>query len=161
MQGHSMHKMDSKNNKALLISAALTGVYFVIELIAGIIIGSVAVLSDAFHTFSAVGGIVIALIAGYYASKPVTSKRTFGFIRAEIFGAFINGFFLLGMAVFIAVMGYMRLRNPVDLATTPMLLIAVGGIITEIIALSLLYKGQKDNGQRLLFSQYLLQLCLV
>jgi len=144
MQGHG-HHIESSNKRALRISAILTGIYFVIELVAGILIGSVAVLSDAFHTFSAVGGVLIAIIASNYASKPATAKRTFGYIRAEIFGAFVNGFFLLGMAVFIMFMGYNRLRNPVELATTPMLLVAAGGIITEVIALSLLFKGQKDN----------------
>jgi len=144
MEGHS-HHVGSDNKQALRIAAILTGVYFVIELVAGIFIGSVAVLSDAFHTFSAVAGILIAIIAIHYASKPATSKRTFGYIRAEIFGAFVNGFFLLGMAIFVMIMGYNRLRNPVELATTPMLIVAAGGIITEVIALSLLFKGQKDN----------------
>jgi len=144
MEGHG-HHIESSNKKALQISAILTGIYFVIELIAGILIGSVAVLSDAFHTFSAVGGVLIALIAMHYASKPATAKRTFGYIRAEIFGAFVNGFFLLGMAIFIMVMGFNRLQNPVELATTPMLWVAAGGLITEVIALSILFKGQKDN----------------
>jgi len=140
-----MQHMQSSNKQALRISAILTGIYFVIELIAGILIGSVAVLSDAFHTFSAVAGVLIAIIAGHYASKPATAKRTFGFIRAEIFGAFVNGFFLLGMAIFVMIMGYNRLQNPVELATTPMLLVAAGGLVTEVIALSLLFKGQKEN----------------
>jgi len=140
-----MHHMQSGSKQALRISAILTGIYFIIELIAGILIGSVAVLSDAFHTFSAVAGILIAIIASHYASKPATAKRTFGYIRAEIFGAFVNGFFLLGMAIFVMIMGYNRLQNPVELATTPMLLVAAGGLITEVIALSLLFKGQKDN----------------
>jgi len=144
MEGHT-HHVGSANKQALRISAILTGVYFVIELVAGIFIGSVAILSDAFHTFSAVAGVLIAIIAIHYASKPATAKRTFGYIRAEIFGAFVNGFLLLGMAILVMVMGYMRLQNPIELATTPMLLVAAGGLVTEVIALSLLYKGQKEN----------------
>jgi cobalt-zinc-cadmium efflux system protein len=136
---------DSRNQRALVISAVLTGVYFVVELAAGILIGSVAVLSDAFHTFSAVAGVGIALAAISYARRPPTPERTFGFIRAEIFGAFANGFFLLGMAIFVIVMGAMRLSDPKDLATTPMLLVAAGGIFTELISLGLLYDGQKKN----------------
>ena len=150
--GHDMSKMampaggdHSQNQRALVISAILTGIYFVVELVAGILIGSVAVLSDAFHTFSAVAGVGIALTAGAYAARPPTPQRTFGFIRAEIFGAFANGFFLLGMALFVIVMGAMRLDDPKDLATTPMLLVAAGGIVTELISLALLYGGQKNN----------------
>ncbi len=59
---HDMSKMaptpgQMRNQRALVISAILTGVYFVVELAAGLLIGSVAVLSDAFHTFSAVAGV--------------------------------------------------------------------------------------------------------
>lgn len=150
--GHDMSKMampsggdDSRNQRALVISAILTGIYFVVELVAGILIGSVAVLSDAFHTFSAVAGVGIALVALSYARRPPTPERTYGFIRAEIFGAFANGFFLLGMAIFVIVMGAMRLSDPKDLATTPMLLVAAGGLVTEVISLGLLYDGQKKN----------------
>ena len=133
------------SQRALAISAVLTGVYFVIELVAGILIGSVAVLSDAFHTFSAVTGVGVAIAAGWYAAKPPTPERTFGYIRAEIFGAFVNGFFLLGMALFVIVMGVLRLDEPKELATGPMLLIAAGGLATEVVSLALLYESQKRN----------------
>jgi hypothetical protein len=55
----------------------------------------------------------------------------------------LNGAFLLGMAVIVLVMGYMRLQHPIDLPAAPMLAAAVGGLITEFIALRLLYSGQK------------------
>ena len=111
----------------------------------GIWTGSVAVLSDSFHAFSAVGGVLIALVAGHYATRPATRYQTFGLIRAEIVGALVNGLFLLGTAVFILWMGYMRLQDPIHLSTTPMLIAAAGGLITEVIALRLLYQGQKSN----------------
>lgn len=144
MNEHHVH-FESKNRKALLWSAILTGVYFIIELIVGLVINSIAVLSDAFHTFSAVGGVLIALVASHYASKPPTEKRTFGFLRAEIFGAFVNGLLLVGMAVLILLMGYKRLQSPVFVPPLPMLLVAGGGLITEIISLSMLFKGQKRD----------------
>ena len=140
-----MPPRSGEDNRALLISGWLTGIYFGIELGIGIWTGSVAVLSDAFHTFSAVGGVLIALVAGRLATRPPTRFQTFGLIRAEIVGALINGFFLIGMAVLVFWMGAMRLRSPVDLATTPMLIAAGGGIVTELIALRLLYEGQKTS----------------
>ncbi|MEQ9145622.1 MAG: cation diffusion facilitator family transporter [Parvibaculaceae bacterium] len=133
------------NARALTISAWLTGVYFVVELAIGIYTGSVAVISDAFHTFSAVGGVVLAIVAARIARRPADAQRTFGSLRAEIIGALLNGAFLLGMAVLVLVMGYMRLQNPIDLPTMPMLLAAIGGIITEVISLRLLYAGQKGD----------------
>ncbi len=143
--GHVMPAVTDGNTRALKISGWLTGVYFVIELGIGLWTGSVAVTSDAFHTFSAVGGVLVALVAGHYAARPATEQATFGLIRAEIVGALFNGLFLLIMALLVLWMGANRLQNPVDVPTGPMLLAAVGGLITEVIAIRLLYRRQKDN----------------
>lgn len=80
--GHSMGQMGA-NARALKISAWLTGIYFLIELAIGIHTGSVAVISDAFHTFSAVGGVVLAIVAARIARRPADEQRTFGSLRAE------------------------------------------------------------------------------
>lgn len=144
-QGHMMVSVSEKNIKALKITTWLTGIYFIIELGIGIYTGSIAVISDAFHTFSAVGGVLLALIAGRIAMRPADRYKTFGLMRAEILGALFNGFFLLIMAFIVMWMGYKRLLNPIDLPTTPMLLAAFGGLITEFIAIKLLYSKQKNN----------------
>ncbi len=133
------------SDRALIISGWLTGVYFLIELTIGVATGSIAVISDAFHTFSAVGGVLLAWLAARIARRPATLEQTFGYARAEILGALLNGFFLLFMALFVIGMGLMRLRAPIDLATTPMLIAAGGGIFTEVISLAVLFRGQKDN----------------
>jgi cobalt-zinc-cadmium efflux system protein len=133
------------NIRALAISGGLTGVYFLVELAVGLWTGSVAVISDAFHTFSAVGGVLIALVAGHLSTRPATRFQTFGLLRAEIVGALVNGVFLLGMAVLVFWMGFMRLQDPIHLPTTPMLIVALGGLVTEVISLGLLYQGQKTN----------------
>lgn len=143
--GHLGHAAGTSDTRALTIAGLLTGVYFVIELGIGIWIGSVSVLSDAFHTFSAVGGVLIALVAGAFAQKGATKYQTFGLIRAEIIGALFNGLFLTGMAIFVFWMGIMRLMEPIELPPTPMLLVAFGGLVTEIISFWLLYNKQKVN----------------
>ena len=143
--GHMMPSQDGANTRALKIAGWLTGIYFFFELGIGIWTGSIAVLSDAFHTSSAVGGVLIALVAGRYAARAATRFQTFGLVRAEIVGALVNGVFLFGMGILVFWMGFMRLQNPIDLPTTPMLIAAAGGLVTEIISLSLLYRGQKTN----------------
>ncbi len=143
--GHSGHAMPKGNVRALKISGWLTGIYFLVELGIGYWSGSVAVISDAFHTFSAVGGILIALVAGHFATRPASQYATFGLIRSEIIGALFNGLFLLLMAIFVLWMGYGRLRSPVEVPPGPMLLAAGGGLITEVIALWLLFGSDKDN----------------
>ena len=64
--------MPTEDARALKITGWLTGIYFIVELSIGYWSGSVAVISDAFHTFSAVGGVLIALVAGYYSTRPAS-----------------------------------------------------------------------------------------
>lgn len=127
------------------ISAWLTGVYFIVELGIGLWTGSIAVISDALHTFSAVGGVLLAIAAARLAGRPADEDRSFGWYRAEIIGALANGGFLLGMALVVLVMGAMRLANPIDLPTTPMLLAAAGGLVTEFISLGLIWKESRSD----------------
>ncbi|MCF6264155.1 MAG: cation diffusion facilitator family transporter [Xanthomonadales bacterium] len=143
--GHSGHGMPTGDARALKITGWLTGVYFIVELVIGYWSGSVAVISDAFHTFSAVGGVLIALAAGHYSSRPASQYASFGLIRAEIVGALLNGVFLLLMALYVFWMGYQRLQSPVEVPAGLMLWAAAGGLVTEVIALWLLFGKQKDN----------------
>jgi cobalt-zinc-cadmium efflux system protein len=143
--GHAMHLPSTSDKGALVISGWLTGIYFLIELGIGVWTGSVAVTSDAFHTFSAVGGVLIALVAMRLAERKSSPARTFGYARAEIIGALFNGLFLVIMAVVVFWMGAMRLMEPIQLPTTPMLIAAGGGIATELVAVWLLYERQKGN----------------
>lgn len=141
--GHNGHMPSS--GRGLAISAWLTGVYFIIELGIGLWTGSIAVISDAFHTFSAVGGVLVAIVAARLARRPADDQRSFGWARAEILGALVNGGFLLAMALVVIVMAAMRLSTPLDLPTGPMLIAAAGGLVTEFISLGLIWKQSKDD----------------
>lgn len=141
--GHAGHMPSS--GRALTISGWLIGLYFLVELGIGLWTGSIAVISDAFHTFSAVGGVLVAIVAARIARRPADLVRTFGWYRAEIIGALTNGAFLLIMALIVIVMGAMRLGNPIELPTGPMLLAAAGGLITEFISLYLLFQQQSGD----------------
>ncbi len=143
--GHDMSAMVAGNERALKISSWLTGIYFVIELVLGIYSGSVAVISDAFHTLSAVGGVLLALAAGRIAAKPADRYRTYGSIRAEIVGALLNGLFLFLMAALVVYMGIKRLLDPVEVEFGLMIAAAGGGLITELISLKVLFSGQKGS----------------
>lgn len=129
----------------MVISAWLTGLYFIAELVIGLWTGSIAVISDAFHTFSAVGGVIVALVATKLARRSADESRSFGWFRAEIIGALVNGGFLLAMAIVVIVMAAMRLSEPVHLPTGPMLWVAAGGLLTEFVALGLMWRQSKDD----------------
>lgn len=141
--GHAGHMPSSGSGMA--ISAWLTGIYFFIEMGIGLWTGSVAVISDAFHTFSAVGGVLVAITAARLARRPADEDRSFGWYRAEIVGALVNGGFLLGMALIVVVMAGMRMTDPIDLSTAPMLWAAAGGLLTEIVSLGLIWKQSRSD----------------
>ncbi|MBN8552645.1 MAG: cation transporter [Caulobacterales bacterium] len=141
--GHQGHLPSS--GRAMTISAWLTGVYFVAELAIGLWTGSIAVISDAFHTFSAVGGVLVAIVAARLARRPADESLSFGWYRAEIIGALVNGGFLLAMALLVIVMATMRLSDPIQLPTGPMLWVAAGGLLTEFVALGLMWRQSKDD----------------
>lgn len=103
--GHAGHMPATGDARALAISGVLTGTYFVIELLIGLWTGSVSVMSDAFHTFSAVGGVLLALAAMRFGQRAASTAQTFGYIRAEIIGALFNGLFLVAMAAVVLWMG--------------------------------------------------------
>ncbi len=152
MEDHSQHKSGAgsfhginADARILKITGWLTGIYFLIELGLGFYSGSIAVISDAFHTFSAVGGILIAFIANRISGRAATVAATYGFKRAEIVGALLNGVFLLLMAIYVLYMGYMRLGKEFELPTGIMFLAAAGGLITEFISFKLIFKSQKTN----------------
>ena len=140
---HAGHLPSS--GRALAISAWLTGIYFLIELAVGLWTGSIAVISDAFHTFSAVGGVLVAIIAARLARRPADARKSFGWYRAEIIGALVNGAFLLIMALVVIAMGAMRLGQPLELPTGPMFAVAAGGLVTEVISLILLFRQQGED----------------
>ena len=143
--GHGGHTPPAGDTRALAISGGLTGTYFVVELGIGLSTGSVSVTSDAFHTFSAVGGVLIALAATRLGQRTANNFQTFGYLRAEIIGALFNGLFLVVMAGVVLWMGWMRLRMPMHLATGPMLWAAAGGLVTEAVSFWLLYARQKES----------------
>ena len=141
----SEHMHHAPKGRGLKLAAWVTGAYFVFEMAVGLYTGSVMVIVDAAHTFSAVGGVVLALVARRIAKREATPEQTFGGQRAEIIGALLNGMALLVMAVVAITMGVMRLGSPIELPTTPMFVVAAVGILTEIWLIALMFRDQKHD----------------
>ncbi len=139
------HHVATTNIKALKISAILIFIYFFFEVGIAIFTNSLSLLADAAHELSTFLAIGISLVAINFANRKPTPKRTFGFLRVEVLAAFVNGLLLLGMAAFILIRGFERLRNPMEVPSTPMFIMAIGGIGLEIASLIIMYKGQKES----------------
>jgi len=136
----SDHLFEYRNveKKKLSLSLSITIVVMFVELIGGFMTNSIALLSDAGHMFTHSFAIAIGLIAIIIAKKPPCHHRTFGLYRTEVLAAFINGIFLLIVAIIIIYEAYLRIINPLEILGLQMLYIAFIGLGTNIASILIL-----------------------
>lgn len=114
----------------------------VAEVVGGIYTNSLALLADAGHMLSDVASLILALVAMQMATRPPTAQRTFGYHRAEILAALANGAALVAASVWIVVEAWHRVQDPPQVQGLPMLAIAAGGLLVNLIAMWLLHGGR-------------------
>lgn len=134
-----------KNKKNLAIVLVMTATYLVAEVIGGIWTGSLALLADAGHMFTDVGGLALALAAIWFAERPASSKHTYGYFRVEIFAAFINALILILISMYILYEAYQRFQNPPEVESFGMLLVASIGLGINIIGMRILRGASKES----------------
>lgn len=137
----------ASNRRLLTISLTLTATVMVIQVIGALLSGSLALLADAAHMFTDSSGLVIALIASVVAARPADDRRTFGYQRAEVFGAMLNAVILIVLATWVAFEGIGRLINPseVEIAGGLMLVVAIAGLTANAISMWLLSRAQRTS----------------
>ena len=135
------------SRRLLAISLTLTATVMVVQVVGALLTGSLALLADAAHMFTDASALVIALIAATVAARPADDRRTFGYQRAEVFGALINAVILIALATVVAVQGVERLLNPntVEVAGGLMLVVAVVGLVANAVSMWLLSRAQKTS----------------
>ncbi len=133
------------NRRRLAFALSLTAVYMVAEIVGGYVANSLALLADAGHMFSDVAALGLSLAAVGWSQRPATTARTYGFHRAEILAAFINGAALLVVAVFIAIEAWERISKPEEINAALMVGVATGGMVINLINLRILSGGKNDN----------------
>ncbi|UCD04691.1 MAG: cation transporter [candidate division WOR-3 bacterium] len=131
--------------KKLTISLVITAVVMVVEIVGGILSRSIALISDAGHMFTHAFAITISLVAIIIAARPPCHHRTFGLYRAEILAAFINGLFLLGVGGLIIYEAIERIISPEDVLALDMLLIALIGLVVNVVSIFILHGSHKRN----------------
>ncbi len=124
-----------------LITLAIFGV----ELAGGIVANSLALISDAGHMFTDVAGIGLALAAIWFASRPPTRDRTFGYLRLEILAAVANALLLLGVAAVVLVEAWRRFFEPPVITTDLMVGVAFVGFSANAVSLFLLRHAQRES----------------
>ena len=133
------------DRKALKIAAVLTAGFMLVEVAGGLITGSLALLADAGHMLSDSFSLVLALFAVSLAARPATSRRTFGFKRAEILAALVNGLLLALVSIWVVVEAIRRLGDPVDVLAGGMLTVAIIGLGVNVLAAWVLYSSSGES----------------
>jgi cobalt-zinc-cadmium efflux system protein len=127
-------------------AAGLLAAFMIVEAVAAGLTGSLALLSDAGHMFTDVLGIAMALAAITAAGRAATdSHRTFGLYRLEVLAALANAVLLTAVAVFVLVEAARRFSGPPAVPAGSMLVVAVGGLIVNLIAFALLRSGAQES----------------
>lgn len=129
----------------LKLALALTFVYMIAEAVGGWLTNSLALLADAGHMLTDVAALTLTLFAIWFASRPATSRKTYGYYRLEILAAFVNGIALVLLSIWIIYEALQRWSSPPDIKGFELTLIAVGGLIVNIIAAWLLHSDHKHD----------------
>ena len=124
---------------------ALTATYTVAEVIGGLVTGSLALLADAAHMMTDVGGLALALIAIRFAAREATPQRTYGYLRMEVLAALTNAVVLLLLTIYILYEAYQRFQSPPEIRSTPMLIVAAIGLVVNLVSMRLLASGSSES----------------
>ena len=136
------HEHRSESRRALAFALAITATFTVVEVVGGVLTGSLAVLADAVHMLSDNVSLALALFAAWLAGRPATLRRTYGYERAEVLAALANGVLLVALAIWIFVEAAMRFADPPEVLAGWMLVIAAIGVCANIAAGGVLWKAR-------------------
>ena len=140
------HSHDDKSSiKRVQLALVLTGIFMVVEVVGGIISGSLALLADAGHMLTDTMALALAAFAFRVSSKPADTKRSYGYQRFQIIAAFVNGLSLLAIVGWILFEAVMRLINPPEVIGTTMLVVASAGLVVNVVVFLILHSGDQEN----------------
>jgi cobalt-zinc-cadmium efflux system protein len=149
--GVGLARAGERHQGRLIAAFAVIALVFVVEVVAGFATNSLALLSDAGHMLTDVIGIGMALaaiqLASRFAARPGSrrSRHTFGLYRLEILAAFVNSLLLFAVAIWVLAEAARRLGDEPEVLGTPMLVVAVVGLVANLVAFALLRDGAKES----------------
>lgn len=133
------------DRKRLVAAFAITSTVLVAETIGAVVTGSLALLVDAAHMLTDAGGLGMALLAATLTTRPATSRRTWGFARAEVLAATAQAAVLLAMGLFVVVEGARRLASPPEIPSGGLLAFGLIGLAGNVVSIVLLASSRKAN----------------
>ena len=133
------------NIKRVQFALALTGTFMLVEVVGGILSGSLALLADAGHMLTDTMALALSAIAFRMSSRPADEKRSYGYQRFQILAAFVNGLSLLVIVGWILFEAIQRILNPPLVMGQMMLFVATAGLIVNIVVFIVIHGGDQEN----------------
>jgi cobalt-zinc-cadmium efflux system protein len=130
---------------SLRTALIITSTVLVIEFIGGIYSNSLALMADAGHMLTDVAALSLSFFAIWFATKPATPRKTYGFYRVEILAALLNGVFLVLIAFYILYQAYGRMLSPPEVQAQLMLVVASGGLVANLASAYILFRKQSES----------------
>lgn len=143
--GH-VHDPAPAQRRALGLALAANAGYTLVQVVAGIVAGSVALIADAGHNLSDVLALAIALGAAALARRPGGSRQTFGYRRAEILAALVNAVSIVAVGAIVAVEALRRLSDPPEVPGGLLIVVAAGGIVVNLWSAWLIHRADRGHG---------------
>ena len=142
---HARATAASRSRSALTTTLVLTAGFMLVEFVAGLWTGSLALVADAGHMLTDAGALALALFASWIAARPPTPAKTYGYYRAEILAALVNAVVLLVVAGGILLEAWRRILEPAPVLGVPMAVIAVVGLAVNVVGAWLLHRGARES----------------
>ncbi len=142
---HSRHTHGSRHKRRLWVVFSLTGAFLLIEAGVGFWTGSLSLVADAAHMLVDAGAILLSLLAVWFAERPATPAKTYGYYRVEILAALVNAVVLCLLAIAILAKAYEHLWQPHEVPGGPMLIVASVGLAVNLLSMSLLHRGAGES----------------
>ncbi len=139
------HSHIRDNMRRVVIELVLTGAFMIVEVIGGILSGSLALLADAGHMLTDTMALALAAVAFQVCKRPADAKLTYGYQRFQILAAFVNGLSLLFIVGWILYEAVDRILAPTEVLGETMLVVAAAGLVVNLIAFSVLHGGDREN----------------
>ena len=143
--GHSHGHGHGLNRSRVFLALCLTGGFMVVEVIGGLLSGSLALLADAAHMLIDTVALFLTWLAFGLSARPADHDRTYGYHRFPILAAFANGVGMVFVVGWICVEAIQRMNEPVEILATPMLVVAVVGLMVNVAAAAILFGADRDN----------------
>lgn len=133
------------SRRRLWVALGIITSFLIVEIIGGLMTGSLALLADAGHMLTDALALALAIFVAHLAQRPATPERTFGFLRAEVIGAFINGAMLILVVGLIVREAISRFLHPAQVQGSGMLLVAFAGLVANLASAWVLMGSRKQN----------------